>query len=78
MVNSYSENIKQRKDNWIGHILHVNCLIKHVTRGNVDGAGKRTRRHKQLLDYSKEKKGYWKLKEKALDRTVYRAECGRG
>jgi hypothetical protein len=23
--------IKRRKDNWIGHVLPRNCLLKHVT-----------------------------------------------
>ena len=78
MLNSYSEKsnknlspIKQGKANWIGHILHINCIIKHVTRGKVDGAGRRTRRHKQLLHDSKETNRYWKLKEKALDRSLW-------
>jgi hypothetical protein len=31
--------------------------------------GKRGRRRKQLLGDLKEKRGYWKLKEEALDRT---------
>jgi hypothetical protein len=25
------------KAEWIGHILHRNCLLKHVTEGNVEG-----------------------------------------
>jgi hypothetical protein len=24
---------KRRKDNWIGHILRRNCLLKHVIEG---------------------------------------------
>jgi hypothetical protein len=40
--------------------------------------GRRGRRHKQLLDDLKEKKIYWKLKEEALDRTVWRTRFGRG
>jgi len=32
--------------------------------------GRRGRRLNQLLDYTKEKRGYWKLEEEALDRTV--------
>jgi len=36
------------------------------------------RRHKQLLDNLKEKRGYWKFKEEALDRTVWRTRVGRG
>jgi hypothetical protein len=27
--------IKRRKGNWIGHILHKNCLLKDVMEGNV-------------------------------------------
>jgi hypothetical protein len=23
--------------NWIGHILHSNCLLKHVIEGKIDG-----------------------------------------
>jgi hypothetical protein len=35
-------------------------------------------RRKLLLDDLKEKRGYWKLKEEALDRTVWRTRFGRG
>jgi hypothetical protein len=40
--------------------------------------GIRGRRRKQLLDYLKEKERCWKLKEEALDRTVWRIRFGRG
>ena len=54
--------IKRRKDNWIGHILHRNCLVKHVFEGRMEGrvdlTGRRGRRSKQLLDDLKETKGY--------------------
>jgi len=40
--------------------------------------GKRGKRHKQLLGYLKEKGGYWKLKEEALDRSRCRTHFGRG
>jgi hypothetical protein len=40
--------------------------------------GRRERRRKQLLDDLKEKKRYWKLKEEALDRTLWRTHFGRG
>jgi hypothetical protein len=39
---------------------------------------KRVRRRKQLLDDLKVGKGYWKLQEEALDRTVWRISFGRG
>jgi hypothetical protein len=25
------------KANWIGHILHWNCLLNHVIEGNIEG-----------------------------------------
>jgi hypothetical protein len=72
--------IKRRKANWIGHILHRNCLLKHVTEGKLQGriemTGRRGRRRKQLLDGLKEKRRYWKLKEEALDRTQWRTRFG--
>jgi len=40
--------------------------------------GRRGRRHKQLLDDLKEKKGYWKFKEEALDRILLITRFGRG
>ena len=74
--------IKRRKANWIGHILRRNYLLKHVIEGKLEGriemTGRRGRRRKQLLDDLKEKKRYWKLKEVALDRTLWRTRFGRG
>jgi len=29
--------MKRRKANRIGHILHRNCLLKHITGGNIEG-----------------------------------------
>jgi hypothetical protein len=60
------QTIQRRKTNWIGHILHKNCLLKHVVERKIEGRiqVKRSwgRRHKKLLDDLKEKKVYWKLK----------------
>jgi hypothetical protein len=74
--------IKRRKANWIGHILRRNCLLKHAIEGKLEGrtemTGRRGRRRKQLLDDLKEKRRYWKLKEKALDCTQWRIRFGRG
>jgi hypothetical protein len=68
--------IKRRKANWIGHILRRNCLVKHVIEGKLEGriemTGRRGRRRKQLLDDLKERRRYWKVKEEALDRTIWR------
>jgi hypothetical protein len=70
--------IQRRKDNWIGHILRRNCLLKHVIEGRIEMTGRRGRRRKQLLDDLKEKTRYWKLKEEALDRTLWRTRFGGG
>jgi hypothetical protein len=40
--------------------------------------GRRGRRSKQLLENLKEKRRYWKFKEEALDRTLWRTRFGRG
>ena len=70
-----------RKANWIGHILHRNCLLQKVIEGKVKGGievtGRRGRRHRKLLDDLKERKGYSNLEEEALDRTVWRTRFGR-
>jgi hypothetical protein len=74
--------IKRRKANWIDHILRKNCLLKHVIEGKVEGkievTGRRGTRWKQLLNYPEETRGYWKLKEKALDLHLWRIGFGRG
>jgi len=72
--------IKRRKGNWIGHILHTNCLLKHIIARQdwrTEVTGTRGRRGKQLLDGLKEKIGYWKLKEEELDRSLCRTDFGR-
>jgi hypothetical protein len=73
---------KRRKDNCIGHILRRNCLLKRVIEGKLEGRiemiGRRGRGRKQLLDDLKEKRRHWKLKEEALDRTLWRTRFGRG
>jgi hypothetical protein len=55
---------------------------KHVIEGNIkdriEVTGRRGRRRKQLPNESKEKRGYWKLKEEALDCTVWGISFGRG
>ena len=40
--------------------------------------GRQERRRRKLLDGLKEKRGYYHLKEEALDRTIWRARFGRG
>jgi hypothetical protein len=68
--------IKRRKADCIGHILRRNCLLKHVIEDNIAGrvevTGRRGKRCKQPLDDLKEKRRYCKLKEEALDRSLWR------
>jgi hypothetical protein len=67
--------IKKKKANWICHILRRDFLPKHVVEGKIEGrigvTGRRGRR-KWLLEELKERRGYWKLKEEALDRNLWR------
>ena len=68
--------IRKRKANWIGHILHRNCLLQQVIEGKIKGlievTRRRGRRHKKLLDDLKDRRGYCQLEEEALDRTMWR------
>jgi hypothetical protein len=53
-------------------------MIEGTLEGRIEMTGRRGRRRKQLLDDLKEKRRYWKLKEEALDCTVWRTLFGRG
>jgi hypothetical protein len=56
----------------------VIALLKRKAEGSIKVTGRRGRRSKQLLDDLKEKRGYRKLKEEALDRTLFGTRFGRG
>jgi hypothetical protein len=62
--------------------LRRNFLLKQVIKGYIGGrievTIRRGGRGKQPLDDLKESIGYCKLKEEALDRTVWRSSFGRG
>jgi hypothetical protein len=74
--------IRKRKANWIGYILRRNCLLQRVIEGKIKGGievtGRRGRRRRNLLDDFKERRGYFHMREEALDRTMWRASFGRG
>jgi hypothetical protein len=61
--------------------MYRNYLLKHIIEGKIAGrrdvTGRRDRRLKQLLDDLKEKRGYWKLKDEVLARTLLRTRFGR-
>jgi hypothetical protein len=48
-----------------------------VTEERTEKMGRQRRRCKQVLDDLKETRGYWKLKEEALDRILWRTRFGR-
>ena len=74
--------IRKRKANWIGHILHRNCLLKQVIEGKIkeeiEVTRRQVRRRKKLLDDFKDRRGYFHLNEEALDRNMWRDRFGRG
>jgi len=57
-------------------------FLKHPVEGRIEGKieerGTRGRRRKQLLDDLKEEGRYWKLKQEALYRTLWRIRFGSG
>jgi hypothetical protein len=79
---SFFYNSILRKANWIGHILHRNCLLQQVIerkiKGGVEVTGRRGRRRRKLLDDPKERRVKAHLKEEALDRNLWRVRFGRG
>jgi hypothetical protein len=70
--------IRRRKANWIGHILHRYCLLKHIIEGKIRETRRGGRKHKLILDDLNEARRYWKLKEEAQDLTLWRTQFGRG
>jgi hypothetical protein len=62
--------------------LRSNCLLREVVEGKIKGGievtGRRGRRRRDLLDDLKEVRGYSDLKEEVLDRTMWRAQLGKG
>jgi len=63
-------------------ILRRICLLKQVIEGKIKGemqvARRRGRRCKKLLDDLKDRRGYYHLKEEALDSTMWRHRFGGG
>jgi hypothetical protein len=53
-------------------------VIEGKLEGRIEMTGRRGRRRKQLLDDLKEKRRYWRLKEEALDRSLWRTRFVKG
>jgi hypothetical protein len=52
-------------------------IIEGMAEERIEVMGKRGRRRKQLLDKRKEKRGYCKLKEEALNCPLWRTRFGK-
>ena len=50
--------------------MRRNCLLKHAVEGNILDV--KTKKKTYILDDPKETRGYFKLKEEALDRILRR------
>jgi hypothetical protein len=54
--------ISKQMANWIGHILHRNCLLQWVIEGKIKEGigvtGRQGRKNRKLLDGLKERRGY--------------------
>jgi hypothetical protein len=75
------------KISWTYHVRNEDVLHSHggeeypthsKKKGRLKVVERQGGRRKQLLDDLKETRGYWKLKEEALDHTLYRTCFGRG
>jgi len=65
------KNKKKRNANCIGHVLHSKCLLKTLIDAKIGGKKRKRRRNRlQLRNDYNDKRGYWKLKEVTLDRTL--------
>jgi hypothetical protein len=53
-------------------------IVEELIQGRVEVTGRRERRRKELLDDLEEKRGYCKLKEEAVERSLRRTRFGRG
>jgi hypothetical protein len=62
-------------------MLRRHSLLIDVTEKTIEGKIERTerrgKRRKQLLHDLKKKRRYWKLKEKAADRTIWKTRFGK-
>jgi hypothetical protein len=69
-------SIKGSNFNWIFHILRGICLLKHVIVGKIQRTGQQGRKRKQVLYDLQNKRRYCKVKDGAVDRTLWRSRFG--
>jgi hypothetical protein len=78
---SYMKYINGRRTGMVTFCVETalyNGLLKERYKWGIEVTGRRGRRSRKLVDDLKERRGYSHSKEEALDRTLWRASCGRG
>ena len=70
--------IKWRKFNWIGHILRRNCLLTSYWKEKNKGREDKEEDVRSYWNGIKETRRYCKLKDEAIDRTLWRTGWGSG
>jgi len=73
----------ETRNNWIGHILCWDCLLKRVIEGKMEGRIKWLEEEEEdvgssWMTWRRRCWGYWKWNEEVLDRTVWRTRFGKG
>jgi hypothetical protein len=78
---SYMKYVNGRRNGLVTFCVETafyNGLLKERYNGEIELTRRQGRRRRKLLDDLMEKRGYSRLKEEALDRTMWRAGFGRG
>ena len=60
--------------NWVGHILRINCLLCDAIEGQITELKEVGKRRTQVLDYLRNRRRYWGLKEEAKDRNRWKRQ----
>jgi predicted metal-dependent hydrolase len=74
-----AHKIKRRKTKWVGHILRRNCLLKHVTGGNIEGVKEEMKKTREEMKAAKDdvkKARSLNLEDEALDRNNWKTSSG--
>uniref|UniRef100_A0A8D8S857 Endonuclease-reverse transcriptase n=1 Tax=Cacopsylla melanoneura TaxID=428564 RepID=A0A8D8S857_9HEMI len=67
--------IKDRKRNWLGHILRRDCLQRRIMEGKLEGRRPRGRRRFGMLTDMLNGRTFEQMKEDAQDRVKWRTSC---
>jgi hypothetical protein len=70
--------LRIKEESNIVHAMYMNCFLNTFFEEKVEMTGRRGRRHKLILNDLAEAIGYWKLKEEAPDRNLWRNRFGGG